>query len=118
MNRGATPPFNLEEWLQSLRVFDEETEEAGYVVYNGTINGVDNPVYLFDGPSKTVAICVKSWGVIYAVNETGIYEAAVSSDLTWDNPLIEAAGLTGFSGAGSDSGDVDIRRIRARLDPA
>lgn len=119
MTRGATPPFNLEEWLQSLQVFDEETEETAFIVYNGTINNITNPVYLFNGTEKTVAICSRTGGgIVIAVNEDGLYDAESEPGTIWDAPLIENAGLTDFSSAGSVIVDISINSINGRLDQA
>ena len=116
--RGAIPPFNLEEWLQGLRIFSAETDETAYVVYNGTINNVANPVFLFNGTEKTVSVCVPtSLQGILAVDETGVYTAASAPGTTWDAPLIEAAGLTGFSSAGNTPIDISTGMITGRLDP-
>ena len=116
--RGAIPPFNLEEWLQGLRVFSDETEEIAYVVFNGSLNSVAYPVFRFNGIEKTVSVCVpSSQEGIWAVDETGLYIHDRTPGAVWAGPLIEAAGLTGFEAAGSTTVQIRIRSITGRLDP-
>ena len=118
MIRGAIPPFNLEEWLQGLRVFSNETEETAYIVFNGSLNDVAYPVFLFNGIGKTVSVCVPSSGEgIWAVNENGLYVHDRTPGANWAGPLIEAAGLTDFEAAGSTMVQLITRDIIGRLDP-
>lgn len=112
---GGAIQIAPEDFLENLPIYTNENPRQGYGIFEGTINGLVNPVYKVDG--NGVGIVYLEPGVHYSYNDSKRDIEAVESP--GDNWVVQLRAQTGLQLEQVSSGfqveDLTWRQVRFKM---